>query len=142
MSKRYAVIVTGDRHARSSEWNEVVFGALMGAMPLDNELVVIHGGATGIDSIADTVVKEAWPHVPVLRFPAQWGLYRELGREASAGPMRNNDMLQHLVSFKRAGYDCRVLAFHNFLDNSRGTKDMVRQAYSYGFPVKLFTSRD
>ena len=139
--KRYAVVVTGDRNAKPADWAVVITKAIGGAKPLDNELVVIHGAATGIDTIASQVVRAAWPHVPVIPFPANWELYRKIGNPNLAGPERNAEMLRVLDSFRAAGYDCRVLAFHDYLDNSKGTANCIRQAHFFGFKVQTYTSR-
>ena len=139
--RRYAAIVTGDRHATRREWGDVVRDVLEGALPALGNLTILHGDASGIDTIADVLINERWPMVPLLVYPAQWDVFRAAGNPNAAGPERNNRMLRHLIAFGDAGYDIRVLAFHNFIDNSRGTKNMVEQARRANVPVRIFTSR-
>ena len=144
MGKRYAVIVTGDRNATYGEWAGIIGDALSGAHPDENELIVIHGGSTGIDSLAAKVIEEAWPLIPTLAFHDKHELYRAAAArgEYAAEIERNADMLSVLLDFRDAGYDVRVLAFHNYLDNSKGTANMVKQARIANVPVKVFRSRE
>lgn len=141
MSKRYAVIVTGDRHARASEWEGIILDVISSSPDIDN-LTVLHGGCTGIDTIADNAIRRFFPSIPVIPYYAKWDIFRAAGNPDAAGPVRNGDMLSAILRYREAGYDVRVLAFHNFLDNSTGTKNMVKQARQANVPVKLFTSRD
>lgn len=62
-------------------------------------------------------------------FPADWDKY---GR--SAGPIRNGEMLKQ-------GKPDLVVAFHDDIENSKETKDMVRQAREAGIPVEVRDSR-
>ena len=78
---------------------------------------IIHGGARGADSLADT-----WGEltgVPVKCFPANW---KSLGRVA--GPIRNSLMLEE-------GKPDLVVAF----PGGFGTANMVRQARKAGIHV-------
>lgn len=79
--------------------------------------LVIHGGASGADRLA-----EKWAlgnGVPCLRVPARW---RRHG--PAAGPIRNREMLTYL----RVDW---VLA----APGGTGTADMVRQANEAGVPT-------
>lgn len=67
--------------------------------------------------------------IPVLSFPADW---RKHGR--SAGPIRNRTQF-------REGRPTLGLAFHDFIENSKGTKDMVSVMRSAGVPVQVIRSR-
>lgn len=126
-----AVIVTGDRRAEITRWKRVVEDALIGRSAGAN-LVVIHGNASGIDSIANSVCVD-WnmTRVPV---PAQW----ERDGKA-AGPQRNRAMLRILRELKDYGYDVEVLAFHEDLAGSKGTKNMVNEAVKDFIPVWVHT---
>lgn len=86
---------------------------------------VIEGEAKGADRLSRWVATDLG--VPVERFPADWLQY---GR--AAGPIRNRKML-------RDGKPDLVLAFHENLAESKGTKDMVEQAKRAGVPVKVFS---
>jgi hypothetical protein len=62
--------------------------------------------------------------LPVESFPADWEQY---GR--AAGPIRNQQMLEAKPD--------RVFAFHEDLEHSKGTGDMVRRARKAGVPVEV-----
>lgn len=85
----------------------------------DPDLVVIHGGARGADSLAGE-----WARMWKLEcevYPAKWELYGN-----SAGPIRNREMLD-------MGKPDLVLAFVDRpLAVSRGTAHMVNLAREYG----------
>lgn len=80
---------------------------------------LIEGEAPG----ADTLARE-WAEsyeIPVLKFPADW---RKYGR--AAGPIRNKQMLEE-------GKPDLVVAFpRGKLDDTKGTKNMVKQARDAG----------
>jgi hypothetical protein len=78
---------------------------------------VIHGGATGADSLAGKWAKARG--ITVLEFPADW-----LSHGRSAGPIRNAKML-------REGNPDLVLA----MPGGTGTADMIRKAKAAGVPV-------
>ena len=67
--------------------------------------------------------------IPVLPFPALW-----IKHGLAAGPIRNRQMLTE-------GKPTLVLAFHDFLDKSKGTKDMVKIATQAGIPVQNIKGR-
>lgn len=89
---------------------------------LPRTAIIVHGAARGADSLARQVAEaedyEAEPH------PAKWHRY---GR--AAGPIRNKEMLDSGINM--------VIAFHDNLENSKGTKDMVEQAKRAGVPVHI-----
>ncbi len=74
---------------------------------------VIEGGARGADTIARE--EATLLHFSINHFPAQWDKY---GR--AAGPIRNRVMLDQRPQL--------VVAFHNDIDNSKGTADCIREA--------------
>jgi hypothetical protein len=89
---------------------------------------VMEGGAKGADAAA-----RAWACRPFspgvliehFPFPADWDKYGK-----AAGPIRNQQMLDE-------GHPDMVIAFHDDLTNSKGTKDMVKRAKKAGVPVYL-----
>jgi len=83
----------------------------------DQCTIVVHGGASGVDTLARSVAE----NIGLLTeaHPADWKRY---GR--GAGPRRNQQMAD-------GGADL-CLAF----PGGRGTADMVRRARSAGIPVK------
>jgi hypothetical protein len=120
MATPHRVLVCGDRN-----WIE--------ELPIRRELskfshgtVIIHGGASGADTIAGKVGRSLGFNVIV--FPAQWGKY---GR--AAGPIRNTQMLDE-------GNPTIVLAFHPNISLSKGTKNMVSQARSRGIKTIVFSN--
>ena len=118
MSRR--VLVTGDR-----AWsNAAVVREVLSEFPPDT--LVIHGAARGADTIAGHVATELG--FTVRAFPADWA---KLGK--GAGPARNAQMLKE-------GKPDEVVAFHDRLWDSTGTKDMILRAVKARLPVRLFSS--
>lgn len=110
------ILVCGDR-----SWTD---GKLIEKEILKHKPVtcIISGEATG----ADTCAKEI-AHRKKFRykgFPANWNKYGK-----AAGPIRNQQMLDE-------GKPDLVLAFHDNLEHSKGTKDMVARAEKAGVKVK------
>lgn len=91
-------------------------------------MVVIEGEAKGADIASAKWIEDYSPHahcgceVKLERYPANW---KEHGK--AAGPIRNQIMLDAKPDI--------VLAFHDDLENSRGTGDMIRRASKAGVPV-------
>lgn len=101
------VLVTGGRDFRDKD---AIYSAL-GEIDRKNGLAtLIHGGASGVDTIAGAWAKE-WG-VSVWVHPADWAKHGN-----AAGPIRNQDMLER-------GKPDAVVAF----PGGRGTADMVRRA--------------
>ena len=117
------VLVTGDRHYKD---RHIVGVLLDGFRSLSQDafedLVVIDGGASGADSFA----REwglSYPDVEHITVEADWDRYGK-----GAGPIRNREM--------HDGYKPDVvLAFHDDLLASKGTRDMVDYARSKGTVV-------
>lgn len=86
--------------------------------------VVIHGDARGADRFADQEARIV--ELIVIPVPAMWEDYGK-----SAGPRRNQMMLEMRPD--------AVIYFHDDLDSSRGTKDMVLRARSAGIPTYSHT---
>jgi hypothetical protein len=89
--------------------------------------VVIEGEARGADTMGRLAAEDFG--IPVLKFPANWGVYGKV-----AGPIRNRQMLSE-------GRPDLVLAFHNDIANSRGTKDMVKAAMKAGIETHVWTEQ-
>lgn len=128
-----AIIVTGDRNAEWYQWMPVVRDALRDTGATGGTGVLIHGDGRGIDWIAGKIGgMHGWSVVPM---PAQWNAHGKL-----AGPMRNQRMADVAGRLRQVGYEVSVLAFHDDLDGSKGTKGMVRIARDESFPVTLYHS--
>lgn len=89
---------------------------------------VIEGEATGADTMGRNAAVQLG--IPVLKFPADW---RKHG--LSAGYKRNVQMLEE-------GKPTLVLAFHPFIENSKGTKMMVALAMKAGVHTSVFTGKE
>src|SRR3972149_6405940 len=101
------VLICGDRN-----WTDVrTIRSWIAGLQEWGYTTLIEGEARGADSIArDEAILAG---IKVLPFPANWAKY---GR--AAGPIRNQQMLDE-------GQPDLVVAFHNDIDNSKGTKNMV-----------------
>jgi len=91
-----------------------------------NDLYIIQGEAKGADSMARDIGTTFVREKNILSFPAEWDKYGK-----GAGPIRNKQMLDE-------GPDL-VIAFHSDIENSKGTKNMVDQAWSKGVPVYVIS---
>jgi len=89
-----------------------------------HDMLVIHGAARGADTIAGEEASKLG--IPVEAYPADWKKY---GR--AAGAIRNTSMIS-------IGKPDLVLAFHEDLNKSKGTANMVRQARKAGIPVVIY----
>jgi len=115
------VLVTGDRGWTAAD---IILRAIE---MLPRDTVVVHGAADGADLLAATIAHAR--KLSTWAFPADWDQH---GR--AAGPIRNQRMLDE------AKPDF-VIAFHNFLPGSKGTRDMVRRAAKAGVPVQLYNDQ-
>lgn len=111
------LLVCGDRNWVDDE-------SIKEAIVRLNPSVVIHGNARGADSLAGEAANSLGITVEV--YPAQWETY---GR--AAGPIRNRQMLVD-------GKPDKVLAFHDDIEKSKGTKNMVKQAEKAGIDVTIY----
>lgn len=114
------ILVCGSR-----DWNDyrMISDALIDNYSLP--FVVIEGEARGADRMAAEWAERWHQPVELLRFPANWNKY---GR--AAGMIRNQQMLDE-------GKPDLVLAFHDDLEHSKGTKDMVNRARRAGIEVRV-----
>ena len=103
------VLVCGGRDFNDAE---AVHKALAAAHPS----IIIHGGASGADALADAWARKRG--IPVVVFRAEWGKH---GR--AAGPIRNRRMAEQQPDL--------VLAF----PGGRGTANMIALATEKGLTV-------
>ncbi len=113
------VLVTGSRDWHNKERIREVLSSLS-----DVE-VIIEGEARGADTLAREVAEEL--HIPVEPYPANWGKF---GR--AAGPIRNREMVSK-------GKPDLVVAFHDDIEHSKGTLDMVTFARYKIISVSIYT---
>lgn len=111
------ILITGDR-----DWNNywVIYDVLF---KLDRDSIIIHGAAKGADTMAGIIAKNLG-FKDVIPVPAEWEKYGK-----AAGPIRNKKMLDMEPEL--------VIAFHNDLENSKGTKNCVEEAEKRGIEVKV-----
>lgn len=120
------VIVCGDREWTSSEDRLLLFFALdlLKISLGQDKLVIIEGECQGVDISA-----REWAiamQVEYLPFPADWSQGRR------GGPQRNLKMLQE-------GKPDHVIAFHDTIALSKGTKNMVELAKKHGITTTIYT---
>ena len=123
----HKILVTGDR-----EWSDIprVVEELRGYRP---GTILVHGACRGADIICAAVAEAL--RFEVRGYPADWETHKK-----AAGPIRNQQMLT--VENKPEEPIDLCLAFHNDIDNSRGTADMLGRVDRAGVPWKLCTSAD
>jgi hypothetical protein len=133
------VIITGDRRWHAPDLAKGVVYRLLAKHGAG--LVIVHGGATGIDESFAQACTELG--VEQEAHPADWGdlhapaaIVRQtkdgMRYNATAGPARNAEMV--------AAGAGMCIAFHRSLAWSRGTKDCVRRAIEVGIPCYLIDS--
>ena len=108
------ILVCGHR-----EFNDVPL--LEGILDDLKPTTIIEGEARGADTLSRLYGERRG--IPVLRFPADWNKYGN-----AAGPIRNKQMLTE-------GKPDLVVAFLS--KDSKGTKDMIKQAKDYGTKVEV-----
>ena len=110
------VLVCGSR-----DWtDEGLIAQWLGELPPNT--TVLHGDCRGADRIAAKVAKRLG--LKVRAFPADWERHGK-----AAGPLRNRAMLDEGPAL--------VLAFHEDLERSKGTRDCVEEARRRGITVEV-----
>ncbi len=123
------VLVTGSR-----DWTvqhvDIIYRELVKLPP---GTIVVHGAAPGVDEIAGLVAAELG--LVVRDYPARWDVF---GRKA-AGPIRNRHMFfsEHVID---EPIDL-VLAFHEDISKSKGTRDMLTVVKANQVPFKLYDDK-
>jgi hypothetical protein len=114
------ILITGDR-----DWIDAIpiIDMLKVAHP---STIIIHGAAKGADKLAGIIAEHYG--LKVLPYPAEWTKYGK-----PAGPIRNKQMIDE-------GKPDYVLAFHNDIKNSKGTKNMIEQSLKAHIPVRLYSN--
>lgn len=86
--------------------------------------IVIEGEARGADKlsrmVAEQDLKLSVADGTIEPFPANWKEHHK-----AAGPIRNRVQLKRLLELREEGYEVATVAFHDDIENSKGTKDMV-----------------
>lgn len=118
------LLVCGDREWISSDDRDLVFLVLDLTKAGIDQLTIIEGECHGVDAWA-----REWAiarKVDYLPFPADWS------QGNGGGPRRNLKMLQE-------GRPDLVFAFHDNINMSKGTKNMITLAKKKNIPITLWT---
>jgi len=123
------LLICGDRNWDSLS---IIYTAVCNILAIqwsngNYEFTIIEGDAKGADRMGALVADKLG--ITCLPFPAHWNQWG-----IAAGPIRNRVMLSK-------GPDL-VLAFHDNISSSKGTKDMITLARRKGVPVWLINSKN
>jgi hypothetical protein len=118
------ILITGDRFWTDKKFIESVL-MLISRVNIE---CIIEGEAPGADTAAKELADKYNIHLEP--FPAKWKQY---GR--AAGPIRNQQMLDE-------GKPTLVLAFHDNLNESSGTKDMIERSLKAGIPLVHYSHKN
>lgn len=111
------VIICGDRN-----WTDYkMIEAFIVTLPKDT--IIIEGDCKETDQLSGLIGKKYG--YEVISVPAEWKKY---GRKA--GPIRNQEILDEYKPDL-------VVAFHNDIEHSKGTKNMIDLAIKAGVHVEL-----
>ena len=102
------ILICGDRNYK--DWRKVqdYLNTIL------HTAIIIHGGARGADSLAGNLATSL--KMKIIKFPADWNKYGK-----AAGVLRNQQMLDE-------GHPDLVVYFQKDIENSKGTKDMIKRA--------------
>ena len=114
------ILCCGDRH-----WKDYYVIHARLSVYKDKDVTIIHGNALGADRMSAQVAIELG--LSIKSFQAEWARYGK-----AAGPIRNQRMLDE-------GRPDLVLAFHNDIRNSKGTKDMINRTKRTSIPYEIIT---
>ena len=93
---------------------------------LPENITIISGACKGADHHA--AMEARGRGMVVIEYPANWTKYGY-----SAGPKRNQQMLDE-------GKPDWVVAFHEDIESSKGTRDMVARSRFINLPIEIITS--
>ena len=127
--EKRVIIFSGDRNCKESSQIIDVLKSL------DKEKdIIVTGGCQGVDKIVENEAKRIG--FKVLIEKAYWNNRKSQtyntskGYDPMAGPRRNQRMLNKYKVKK-------VYLFHNFIQNSKGTKDMMEKCLHQNIPFEL-----
>jgi len=121
MEEKFIVLICGDRN-----WNNFkVVDTVLSMLPPNTEIV--EGDCRGADKISGYLARKRG--ITVYTELAKWE-----GYEKAAGPIRNQLMINKY-------HPNLVIAFHDNIEKSKGTMDMIKKANKAGILVKLITSK-
>lgn len=111
------ILITGSRYYTNKESIENEIKKFS-----NDNLLIIHGGCKGADLLAEHVCKKL--DIKTKIYQANWSL------GLKAGPLRNIEMLNQKPDL--------VLAFHENISESKGTKHVISECQKRNIPFKLF----
>lgn len=124
------ILICGDRNLTENDINMINI--------IKNQLIkcynqgytgIIEGDCSGVDKIsAKIALSIGYQEKNIEKYPADWSKYGK-----KAGPVRNKQMLEANPDF--------ILAFHQSIWSSKGTKNMIKQALTLGKIVWLFNGK-
>jgi hypothetical protein len=118
------ILVCGDRN-----WcDDITMSKFLSTFVNTNDVILIHGDARGADKMSARIGSKLG--FKVLSYPAQWNIFGK-----GAGPIRNHQMLAENPDIEE------VIAFHNDIERSKGTKDMISRAKKKGIKYRVITSK-
>jgi|SRR3990167_8853050 len=127
------ILVTGDRNWKKGSVIREVLAFIFEQQQDNKPIMLIQGGAKGVDTLASTIAQRMGPRFVSVTFPADWEKHGK-----KAGPIRNREMLNQL----KGDEEELVLAFHDDLfKGSKGTRDCVIEAKKRGKPTILINSK-
>ena len=116
------ILICGDRH-----WKDyMTIDTFVKNLPAGT--VIIQGMCRGVDRMAKRAGHKYG--FTVKDYPADWNKHSK-----AAGPIRNQQMLDE-------GKPDIVMAFHNNISKSRGTRNLLNQASERGIPAQIFGETD
>lgn len=119
------VIICGDRNW--TDWDMIRRYILS----LPKGTLIIQGECSGADHIAKQTAKQ-FGYPTTDKYRADWELCDSLGYpRGAAGPIRNRKMLEEKPDV--------VVAFHDSIATSKGTKDMLSAAKQAGVKTIIFS---
>jgi hypothetical protein len=138
MMYRFVVVIIG-----SKDWcnYDMIYNKLKSYVDINSDrdgietkdggILFIHGACQGADLLGERAAKSLG--FDIFSKPAEWGKYGKV-----AGPIRNRDMVDILVEYKKKGSQTIVIGFHNSLQLSKGTKNCVDYAIENGLDVVVY----
>lgn len=118
------ILVCGDRNWTNRERMISILSQFK-----HQNITIVEGEAIGADLMAREVCLDMG--IDVIGVPANWNRYHR-----AAGPIRNAKMLD--ISFQNKSLTL-IIAFHNDIKNSKGTKNMINQALDRNLQIMLVT---
>lgn len=105
----------------SRDWNnyKVILNVMNRLKAKYGDFVLIEGGCKGADLLAKKAAIEC--NIEYEEYPADWTLGKK------AGPLRNQKMIDE-------GKPDMAVCFHNYIESSRGSKDMRSRLIKYNIP--------